>query len=919
MPAVASAVLTSSSAETNSFTAGSLATPAGVQTIHPTVTGAGDGDVRLTWTDTIARAITYLVQRAPVASPTAWATVNGLGSGSSSATLCTGSVPGAVSCSYDDNAANSTSAPSYNASYVYQVVAKVGGWTAPSSGRYAGSLPPASGSETYLVPPDLNAVSLDATAGVWAVGANCTVDYYNGTTWTLQNVPTSVCPTGTSLYGVDANVGAPLVVGAGGLMFKCTGACTTAGATWAAIPTGTTQTLYSISTWPTKPQVWAAGANCTALVFDGTGWATQPPPAACAAGTTLYGVDSNGGKPIFAGSNATVFTCTGSCNATAPAWTANPTGAPAGTTFYGVSAQGNAWAVGTGGVVVVCTGTCNNTGATWTTQTSGTSATLRSVFASSTSLVEAVGDSGTVLKCTVNCNKATGTWVPQVSNTTATLNGVALSGTAALAVGRIGTITALGGWAPMATGVTADLKAISGASATSVWAVGANCTVLHYDGSAWFQQTVSAGVCPAGTTLNGVDGTTSRPMFVGDNGVSFYCSANCATTSPTWTSLSTAAFGSPTLYAVSAGANNKMWAVGVSCTVLYFNGTAWASQTPSTALCPAATTLLAVHENGLHPVVGGTGAALLTCSGGGCAGTGPVWNVNTPSGLSGSPTFYGISVATDVWAVGSGGTVALCTGGCGGGGATWTTQTSSTSVTLRGVSAVSTTLVDAVGDSGTIRQCTTSCDTAAGTWPAQESGTTTTLNGVYLVDAANAYVVGSGGAAYGLGTSAFAVVVNTSLPVNVPTTYALVSGDLTQLSSPDSVRYATHGKWPASALPASCTSTTPGVIVRPTSNVPAGTWPLNKAVATVMMRTGSVPSADAGFRLLVSPDNGSSWTSYPLTTPNAANVSTLTSVDITTTLGSTSALATTQLCLAGSSGTGPLLTSAVDVLHLDVN
>jgi hypothetical protein len=197
--------------------------------------------------------------------------------------------------------------------------------------------------------------------------------------------------------------------------------------------------------------------------------------------------------------------------------------------------------------------------------------------------------------------------------------------------------------------------------------------------------------------------------------------------------------------------------------------------------------------------------------------------------------------------------------------------------------------------------------------------TTATFNAVYLVDAAHGFVVGPGGASFALGTSAFGVVVNTSLPVNVPTTYALLSGDLTALSAPDSVRYATHGKWPASALPTSCTSTTPGVVVRPTSNVPAGTWALNKAVATVMMRTGSVPSGGAAFQLLVSPDNGGSWTAYPLATPIAADTSTLTSVDITTTLGSTSALATTQLCLQGSSGSGPLLTSAVDLMHLDVN
>lgn len=920
MPAVASAVLTSSAAETNSFTAGSLATPAGVQTIHPNVTGSGDGDVRLTWTDTLPRAITYLVQRAPVASPTSWATVNGLGSGSSSATLCTGSVPGAVSCTYDDNAANSTSAPSYNASYVYQVVAKVGGWTKSSAGRYAGSLPPDAGSETYLAPRDLNAVSATSATAVWAVGANCTVVYYNGTTWTLQSVGPAVCPNNTSLNGVAANGGLPMIVGDSGITFLCTAGCTTATPTWSVKSTPTALTLNAVAA-QSATSMWAVGPGCTILFWNGTTWTAKPPSTAvCAAGTTLFGVAANGGKPIFVGASATVFTCTGSCNGT-PSYMTNATGAPAGTIFYAVHATANAWAVGTGGVIVGCYGAnCDATSATWTTHSSGTTATLRGVFANGSNPVDVVGDAGTILQCTTNCNKQTGAaWVPKTSNTGNNLKAVYATAAAAVAVGELGTVVSLGGWAPIDTGVTDDLHAVSATSATTVWAVGANCAVAFYNGTVWTAQTVSATYCPPGTSLNGVDANGGAPMIVGANGVTFRCTAACTSSTPGWAAVSTASAGSPTLYAVSAQSATAMWAVGVNCSLLFYDG-AWTRVTIGTANCPATTTLYGVDANGGFPVAAGDGGTLFTCTKN-CQGTNtPNVTTNTPAALTGT-TFYSVTMISTsaVWAVGSGGAIAACTGSCTGGGSTWIAQTSGSTADLHAVNASTSTLVDVVGDGGEILQCTTNCNKNTAAWGSQASPLTSNLTGVYVVSASKAYVVGVGGTAAGVGTGAFAPVLDTAVPVDALRTYTLTSSDWTQLSSPDGARYATHGTWPASALPTTCPSTTPGVVVRPASTVPAGTWPLNKAVATVMMRTGSVPSGGAAFQLLVSPNNGSSWTSYPLTTPTAADTSTLTSVDVTTTLGSTTALATTQLCLQGSSGTGPLLTSAVDLMHLDVN
>jgi hypothetical protein len=168
------------SGQTNSFTAATVPAPATPSTLHPNVSGSGDGDVTVSWTAGLTRAVTFLVQRAPASAPTSWTTVNGAGAGQPNSTLCTGSVPGTVSCTYADNAANSTPPPAYNSQYVYQVVTQIGGWSAASGGDLAESLAPVSGTETYLAQVDLKAISAKDNHDIWAVGASCTVDFFNG-------------------------------------------------------------------------------------------------------------------------------------------------------------------------------------------------------------------------------------------------------------------------------------------------------------------------------------------------------------------------------------------------------------------------------------------------------------------------------------------------------------------------------------------------------------------------------------------------------------------------------------------------------------------------------------------------------------------------------------------------------------------
>lgn len=500
----------SPTAETNTFTAGSLSQPGAPTAIHPNVTGSSDGNVALTWSAPLSRAVTVLVQRAPASTPTTWATVNGGGSGQPSSTLCTGSVPGTVSCTYTDSPANSTSAPVYGQQYLYQVLSVIGGWNAPSAGVLSESLQPTVGSETYMAPPDIEAVSASSSTAVWAVGRNCTVLYSAGTgTWVEQTVST-VCPAGTTLYGVSADGGKPMIVGANGVTFLCTASCTAAAPTWAAKSTAAlgSPTLYAVSASSTKA-MWAVGPDCAVLGYNGNGWAALTVPSAnCPAGTTLNGVDADGGHPLVVGDAGVLFHCTGGTCVSSPTWS-SPTvsrlsGSPG---LYGAGSSGNsaAWVVGANGTLIICSSACQ-VGGTWTQQAAVTSVSLQGVAAVSTSVVYVVGASGTILKCTSSCTATSSTWSTVSSSTTVALTAAAAPATSAVfSVGAAGTITFSSGtdFALQSSGLGATQPVSTTLAAGDLTALGAPDGSLYADIAAW----------PAGTLPTSCAGTTSQLLL----------------------------------------------------------------------------------------------------------------------------------------------------------------------------------------------------------------------------------------------------------------------------------------------------------------------------------------------------------------------------------------------------------------------
>ncbi len=175
------------------------------------------------------------------------------------------------------------------------------------------------------------------------------------------------------------------------------------------------------------------------------------------------------------------------------------------------------WAVGDGGTILAR----SVFPTTWQSQPSGTIENLNAISASPSSLV-IVGDNGTILTASVNSP----TWTPAASGTLRNLNDVSSGppGSPSLPVtfavgdnGKILKTPDLVTWNPQLSGTTENLRGVAAATATHVWAVGDNGTILRSTngGATWLAQNSNMTI-----TLNHV--FMSSLLFgwiVGENGV----------------------------------------------------------------------------------------------------------------------------------------------------------------------------------------------------------------------------------------------------------------------------------------------------------------------------------------------------------------------------------------------------------------
>jgi len=123
-------------------------------------------------------------------------------------------------------------------------------------------------------------------------------------------------------------------------------------------------------------------------------------------------------------------------------------------------------------------------------------------------------------------------------------------------------------WCKLTSGSSEMLRSVWGSSASSVWAVGHNGTILHYNGSKWTKQSP----CSNGVDFFGVWGTGPTNVFTVSfkgvidryNGTKWTCQ-NSGTTN--------------TLWAVTGTSPTSVYAVGEKGTVVRYNGSKWSVET----------------------------------------------------------------------------------------------------------------------------------------------------------------------------------------------------------------------------------------------------------------------------------------------------------------------------------------------------
>lgn len=251
------------------------------------------------------------------------------------------------------------------------------------------------------ISPDFNAVSTVSSSATWAVGSDCTVFFYNGSSWIRDNnVPTTCLSNGINLTGVSvisATEGyiAGSNTNSNATLLTCSASCTSATANWVAgtVPE-TTATVTGLSTGVTKEVLVTAN-------------------------------DSSGGM-IWGCHNATP--CTTLTNVTPGAHLANVTL----NAVTMIEQVGHALAVGvttpsTASYMEACSNNCDSASTNWakvTTLPASATGPLTGVVQEDGSTAIAVGadaaNSGIVLGCTTNCLSATGTWAQEAGPTFAT-------------------------------------------------------------------------------------------------------------------------------------------------------------------------------------------------------------------------------------------------------------------------------------------------------------------------------------------------------------------------------------------------------------------------------------------------------------------------------------------------------------------
>jgi hypothetical protein len=120
-----------------------------------------------------------------------------------------------------------------------------------------------------------------------------------------------------------------------------------------------------------------------------------------------------------------------------------------------------------------------------------------------------------------------------------------------------------GTWTPMNSGTANDLVGIWGSSASSIFAVGAGGTILHFDGTTWSPMNSGTSVY-----LSGIWGSASSNVFaVGTSGTILHYNGS------TWSSMTSGI--TTELLGIWGSSSTDVFAVGAGDTILHYDGSTW--------------------------------------------------------------------------------------------------------------------------------------------------------------------------------------------------------------------------------------------------------------------------------------------------------------------------------------------------------
>lgn len=223
------------------------------------------------------------------------------------------------------------------------------------------------------------------------------------------------------------------------------------------------------------------------------------------------------------------------------AWLLSLSGANDYIAIHGSSAT-NIIAVGTSGVISRWNGTA------WSTMTSGTTRTLNAVWVEDNSTAWAVGANGTILQLSTN------TWTTAPSSSTQPLNGVWSGDNVVYVVGANGEVVrrTAGVWTRVVVPSAELLYGVHGNNAADVVVVGANGTLMRWNGTAWSVLGVG-GFSGNVYQISGSTANAGRRYFVGDGGLGQLDAGTATVVSTPY---------APQLYGVSFDAAGAVWTSG---------------------------------------------------------------------------------------------------------------------------------------------------------------------------------------------------------------------------------------------------------------------------------------------------------------------------------------------------------------------